>query len=309
MDAILFILVPAIALFCIISLSSLSGLFSEKVGIVNIAIESMIIIGATFYLMLSHLLKTTNPWFQIPLFMAASLATGLFALLHGIITIRLKGDHIISGVALNLLAPAIALILLKLVGVSNRFESNLNELALSSNVINDWKNIISFKLFLVIFIFIIAIVLLNKTKWGLRLKSIGENPQAADVAGINVNSFKWQGVFISGLLAGIAGSIFGQLRGIAFSANAEGLGFLALTVLIMSQWKPSIILVVSILFSLIYSTGLSLSTGQGAFVALKDYGKFFNALPFFITLIILFATSKKIQMPAALGIPYDKSLR
>ncbi|VEU59449.1 ABC transporter permease [Mesomycoplasma neurolyticum] len=309
MQTVLFIIVPAIVLFTIISLSALSGLFSEKVGIVNIAIESMIIIGATSYLMFRQIFKVESPWFQIPLMIIASFSAGLFALLHGVITIKLKGDHIISGVALNLFAPAIALVLLKLVGVANRFEGSMKELAWSSNSINDWKNIISLKLFLTFFIFIVAIVLLNKTKWGLRLKSIGENPQAADVAGINVNFFKWQGIFISGLIAGLAGSIFGQWKGLTFSGQAEGFGFLALTVLIMSQWKPSIILVVSILFSGIYSAGLVMSTGQGVFVPLKEYGSFFNALPFFITLVILLATSKKSQMPAALGVPYDKSTR
>ncbi|AXE60904.1 sugar ABC transporter permease [[Mycoplasma] phocae] len=309
MDTFLGIFVPAIVFFCIISIASLSGLFSERVGIVNIAIEGMMIVGATFYGLFGQIFQITSPWMQIPLLIIASAATGLFALLHGIVTIKLKGDHIISGVALNLLAPAISIIFLKIFGSANRFNSPTQELALSSNSLNDIRNVISLKLFLVLAIGITTLIVLNKTRWGLRMKAIGENPQAADVVGINVNSFKWQGVFISGLLAGIAGGIFFQWRGSVFSGGVEGIGFLALAVLIMGQWKSSLIFVFSIVFAFIFSTSQQIGAGQGVFNDFKDYSRLISTTPYIFTILILIFSSKNSKAPAAVGQPYDKSKR
>ncbi|MDJ1645669.1 ABC transporter permease [Mycoplasma phocimorsus] len=309
MDGIFRIIVPAVAFFCIISIASLSGLFSERVGIVNIAIEGMMVIGATFYGLFAQTFGISNPWMQLPLLLIASLATGLFALLHGFVTIKLKGDHIISGVALNLLAPAISIALLKLYGTANKFISSTQELALSTNNLTDINNIISLKLFLVIIIGIAVMIVLNKTKWGLRMRSIGENPQAADVVGISVSSYKWQGVFISGLLAGIAGGLFFQIRGSSFSGGVEGIGFLALAVLIMGQWKASLVFVFSIFFALIYSSSLTIAAGQGVFTPFKDYSSLINITPYVFTILILIFTSKNSKAPASVGQPYDKSKR
>ncbi|MBN3534852.1 ABC transporter permease [Mycoplasma procyoni] len=309
MAAFLSILLLAVTFFCIVSLASLSGLFSEKSGIVNIGIEGMMIVGATVYGMLSHILKISNAWMQIPLLIASGLITGLFAMLHGFVTIKLKGDHIISGVAINLLAPALSIFLLKLVGDANKFNSNVKELAASVNTINDPLNIISLKVVVVIVIFVVAIVMLRYTKWGIRFKAIGENPQAADVAGINVNFFKWQGVVISGMIAGVAGGIFFQWRGGSFAGTAEGIGFLALTILIMGQWKPAFVFIFASLFAVIYSTAANFSIGQGVFKDFAAYGYLFNTIPFVATLLILMFTSKKSLAPAALGQPYDKSKR
>ena len=309
MDSLIRILVPGVAFFCIISIAALSGLFSERVGIVNIAIEGMMIIGATFYGLFGQMFKISNPWMQIPLLLLASLAAGLFALLHGFVTIKLKGDHIISGVALNLLAPAISIAMLKLYGIANRFSSPIQELSYSTNYLTGIGNIVSLKLFLVIAIGIAVLVILNKTKWGLRMRAIGENPQAADVVGINVSSYKWQGVFISGALAGIAGGLFFQIRGASFSGGAEGIGFLALAVLIMGQWRASLILVFSILFALIYSSSLTIAAGQGVFTQFKEYSSLINIIPYVFTIFILIFTSKNSKAPAAVGQPYDKSKR
>ncbi|MBN0970902.1 ABC transporter permease [Mycoplasma phocoeninasale] len=308
MQAFLGIFISAVAFFSIISIAALAGLFSERVGIVNIAIDGMMIVGATFYGLFGQIFNIANPWLQIPLLLISAATTGLFALLHGFVTIKLKGDHIISGVALNLLAPAISITMLKLFGEGNKFSSPTPELALSTSQ-SSLGNLVSLKLFLTLAIGIVVLVVLNKTKWGLRLRAIGENPQAADVVGINVNSFKWQGVFISGLLAGIAGGLFFQLRGIAFSGGVEGIGFLALAVLIMGQWKASLIFVFSIVFAAIYSTSLQIGAGQGSFTAVKDYSNIINIIPYAFTIAILIFSSKNSKAPAAVGQPYDKSKR
>ncbi|WP_025755184.1 ABC transporter permease [Mycoplasmopsis cricetuli] len=309
MSEFILILISTFAFFSILGIASFSGLFSERVGIVNIAIEAMMIVGAVFYGFLAQSFNISSPWMQIPITFIAAIITGFFALLHGFVTIKLKGDHIISGVALNLVAPAIAFFMLKIFGEGNKFISPVAELAVSTDSSTNLTNIISFKVFILIIIFIITLIILNKTKWGLRLKSIGENPQAADVAGVNVNFYKWQGVFISGFLAGIAGSIFFQLRGVAFTGTTNGLGFLALTVLIMGQWKSIYIILIAFIFSLIYATSSTISSGINSFESIKNYSDYFNILPYVFTIVLLAFTSKNSKAPAAVGLPYDKSKR
>ncbi|WGI36877.1 ABC transporter permease [Mesomycoplasma lagogenitalium] len=303
------ILIPSLVYFVILSISSLSAMFSERAGIVNVGIEGMIIIGATFYGIFGQIFKVSSPWMQIPLFLIAALAGGLFSMLHGFVTIKLKGDHTISGIALNLLAPAIAIFVLKRFGNANKIQSSVQELALSQNSINDWQNIISLKLLIVILVFVTAIILMNKTKWGLRFKAIGENPQAADAAGINVNFFKWQGVIISGILAGLAGGVLFQQKGVSFSGSADGMGFVALTILIMGRWKSSLILVFALFFSLILGLASVIGTGAGIFETVKEYGKLINTIPYILTFVVLIFSSKRVQGPAAAGQPYDKSKR
>ncbi|MGZ9432014.1 ABC transporter permease [Mycoplasma sp. CB776] len=304
------ILVSSVLLFVILGFSALSGMFSERVGIVNIGIEGMLIIGATVYGLLNYLFKVESAWMQIPLLIISSLATALFALLHGFVTIKLKGDHIISGVAINLLAPALSIFFLRTFGDANKFSQYTQELAWSQDSFANLKNIVSLKLALILVVFLVALITLNKTKWGLRLKAIGENPQAADVAGINVNFYKWQGLIISGLLAGLGGGIFYQWKGISFTGNAGGFGFLALTILIMGRWRTSWIFFVTIIFSLIYGTALTLqASNTGVLAAASQYGFLITATPFLITIFILIFTSKRAIAPAAVGQPYDKSKR
>ncbi|AAT27525.1 ABC transporter permease [[Mycoplasma] mobile] len=291
--------------FSVLSLASLSGLISERVGITNIAINGMMIVGSTFYAIFALIFRSENMWLQIPLILIATIFGLAFGALHGFATIRLKSNQVISGVAINILASAVALILLQIVGTANRFEFRTNELAASSSP-SDPLNIISFKLFLSLALIIVMWVVLNKTKWGLRLRSIGENPQAADVAGINVNSYKWQGVLLSGAFAGAAGGLFVQSLGVAFSGDVQGLGFLALAIMIMGQWKTQWIMLATIAFSFFYALGFQLATLQGN---IQDFSRLFLILPFALTLIALAALWKSSKAPKAVGIPYDKSQR
>lgn len=290
--------------FSVLSIASLSGLISERVGITNIAINGMMIVGSTFYAIFSLIFGNSNMWLQIPLILISGFFGLLFAALHGYASIKLKSNQVISGVAINVLASAIALILLQILGTANRFEIPTQELA-AANTFSP-LNIISFKLFLSLFLMGLMWVLLNKTKWGLRLRSIGENPQAADVAGINVNAYKWQGVLISGGFAGMAGGIFVQSLGATFSGNVQGLGFLALAIMIMGQWRIHWIGLSTVAFSFFYSLGFQLATLQGD---IQNFSRLFQILPFGLTLIALAFLSKNSKSPKAVGIPYDKTQR
>ncbi|QGZ97631.1 ABC transporter permease [Mycoplasma sp. NEAQ87857] len=309
--------------FAILILGTISGIFSERVGIVNIAINGFLIFGAISYLYISEFLWKAitggnselkiSAWYQIIATLFSAILTSLFAVLFGFATIKLKSEQTISGFAMNILAVGIAalliIVLTKLQGQGSQIASRYKtELALSGAPA-DWRNIISFKLFIAIIVSVSAWFALRKTKWGLRFRSIGENPQAADVAGINVNKTKWQGIIIAGFVAGIGGSIFAEMNSAEFSVthDVQGLGYIALAIMITSRWKVSLSILVSLFFSLLLSTsffGVSLF-GAG----FSKYKELFYTLPYIITLVIMVFGSKGSVGPAAAGVPYDKSKR
>ncbi|AAZ44693.2 ABC transporter permease [Mesomycoplasma hyopneumoniae] len=300
-DTIIPILTLFFLFFSIITTGSIAGLYSEKAGIVNIAINGIMIIGATTYGLFSILIGIPNMAMQLLLIPLAALFSGLFALLHGFITIKLKGNHIISGVALNILAPAVSFVLLKIYGKSNRFESVVNELAFGQN--KEFLNIFSLKLFILIGIIVITWFIFSKTKLGLRISAVGENPHAAAAAGINVDKLKWLGVFLSGIIGGIAGAFYFQYAGSTFRGNVQGLGFLSLTILIMGRWKIIFIVISGLIFPFLYTLSINLAGNFGNFLPIVE------AAPYLFTIILLALSSKKDLAPKALGIPYDKSLK
>ncbi|SYV90999.1 Branched-chain amino acid transport system / permease component, partial [Mesomycoplasma hyorhinis] len=149
----------------IILIATYSGFFSERVGIVNIAIDGMMIIGATFFGLLAQSFKTTSPIMSLVVLLLASLITMLFSALHGLITIKLKGNHIISGVAINLLAGSISVLLLRFTGANaQKFQYDLQELAASTDNSN-FLNIISLKVVITILIFVFIFIAFKYTKW------------------------------------------------------------------------------------------------------------------------------------------------
>ena len=299
----------------ILTLSSISSIISERVGIVNIGVNGTIVFGATIYMIFASMFSNkgsfeASSWLQIPLFVISGFAGVAFSSLHGYATIKLKSNQIISGVAMNILAPAITLLVLFVFGEAGRMNYNVPELSVGNNASSEITGIFSLSSFVMILTVIISAIMLNKTSWGLRLKSVGENPQASDSAGINVNSFKWQGVLISGLLSGIAGAMFmasTRSSGNTFQGSVEGLGFLALAIMIVGRWKILPSLCVSIAFSLL----LSISYNFNQFVP-KDYSNYqflVLALPYVFTLIAMIVFAKGSIGPKAAGIPYDKTLR
>ncbi|WP_324672575.1 ABC transporter permease [Mycoplasma sp. 888] len=304
--------------FCLLLLGSISGIFSERAGIVNIAINGFMIFGAIMYALFSAIITDlifdqteTSMFWQIPITLLSVGASALFSLLFGLATIKLKSNQTISGFAIGLLSTGIAaLLVLFLLEIQNSGQSitfwDRRELALSSSV-GSYQNIVSFKTFITIVVVFASWFALRKTKWGLRFRAIGENPQAADVAGINVNRVKWQAVILAGMTAGLAGSFYAQcnIEPFSISKDVQGLGFLALAIMITSRWRISI----SILVSLIFSFMLSFSFYGTSLLKLDKYSGLFKALPYAITLIIMIFISKTSSQPAAAGIPYDKSQR
>ncbi|MDK2819617.1 MAG: ABC transporter permease [Mycoplasmataceae bacterium] len=299
----------------ILTLSSISSIISERVGIVNIGVNGTIVFGATIYMIFASIFSSrgsfeASSWLQIPLFIISGLAGIAFSSLHGYATIKLKANQIISGVAMNILAPAMTLLVLFVFGEAGRMNYNVPELAIGNNASAEITGIFSLSSFVMILVVVVSMIMLNKTSWGLRLKSVGENPQASDAAGINVNSFKWQGVLISGLLAGFAGAMFmasTRTSGNTFQGSVEGLGFLSLAIMIVGRWKIIPSLFVSVAFSFLLSISYNFTQ-----LVPKDYSNYqflVLAVPYVVTLIAMVAFAKGSIGPKAAGIPYDKTLR
>jgi simple sugar transport system permease protein len=151
-------------------------------------------------------------------------------------------------------------------------------------------------------------VVLYKTRFGLRLRSCGEHPHAADSVGINVVKMRYAGVIISGVLAGVGGLVFVVPTSTEFSATVSGYGFLALAVLIFGQWKPTRIMFAAFFFGLLKALASSYS-GISFLQSANIPSYAYKMMPYIVTLIVLAFTSKNSQAPRAEGIPYDKGRR
>ena len=297
---------------------ALGGMFSERSGVINIALEGIMILGAFFGVFFINFMQTNQIMSGQALLILALLVSGivgaLFSLLHAFASIHLKADQTISGTALNLFAPAFGLFIAKTIqdGVQSvMFENQFRivEVPILSQIpiLGDlfFKNCY-LTTFVGIFVLIISYVFLMKTKTGLRLRSCGENPQASDAAGISVYKMRYLGVILSGFLAGMGGLIYILPISTEFNCNVAGYGFLALAVLIFGNWKPWRIAGAAFFFGFmktIASAGLPFL----ASLAIPNY--FYKITPYVATLIVLAFTSKNSAAPRAEGEPFDKGKR
>lgn len=325
---------------------ALAGIYAERSGIINLALEGIMIFGAFVGVLFVRVVQQLG-WFEIAkeidnylalqgfLLLSMGIAAilgAIFSLLLAFAAINLKADQTIGGTALNLMAPALVLFLIRII-------ANQNTLQMYTGDAASWfmikKTMLGFsktadigflgdtflhKVYLTtyvcILIFIILSVILYKTRFGLRLRSCGENPQAADSLGINVVKMRYAGVTISGALAGMGGFVY-ALTTANCSANGDvaGFGFLALAVMIFGNWKPLNVAGASLLFGLFKCIAASYSSidinGDGVYL-LAEIGlnaNFYRLLPYLITLLVLAFTSKNSRAPKAEGIPYDKGQR
>lgn len=315
-----FLLVLRRSFYIIIPLAMVAfgGLFSERSGVVNIALEGIMVFGAFIGIMFMVKLQETEMAGQL-VYLLSILVAGvsglLFSLIHAFASIKMKANQVISGTALNLLAPAVSLFFIKLfyggedILFSDNFRLETVGFLTDIPVIGD---ILFTKTYLStlysLLILVIASFILYKTVFGLRLRACGEHPQAADAAGINVSKMRYYGVAISGLLAGMGGIIMIVPLSVAFRGTVSGYGFLALAVLISGQWKPMRIVIFAILFGFM----LNLSGAYQNIGFLRDAGlpdKVYSLIPFVVTLIVLAFTSRNSQGPKAAGEPYDPGKR
>ena len=292
----------------VLMLVALGGMFSEHSGVINIALEGIMVIGGLGGVLAVAMMPNTLPAYVIVAvsIAVAALSGMVFSLLLAFASIHLKADQTIGGTALNMLATAIAIILAKNFNGStsskidytnNAFLFNIGSLELSVFVP------------LGIVLLVISFIVMYKTRFGLRLRACGEHPQAADSVGINVYKMRYAGVLISGVLGGIGGLayIIPSVQTWHFEVGVAGTGFLALAVMIFGQWKPIHIFGAAMFFAVFKS--LANIADATALSQLGWSSNIYNMMPFIASMVILAFTSKNSMAPKAEGIPYDKGSR
>ena len=327
-------------------LVALAGVYAERSGIINLALEGIMIFGAFMGVLF---VRSVQQWgwfaqayaekqylamqsFALLAILFAALFGALFSTLLAFAAINLKADQTIGGTALNLLAPALVLFFIRIIAnqnTMNMYEGDAASWFMLKKAMfgygkkedmgflgSTFVDKVYVATYICIIVFVIMSIILYKTRFGLRLRSCGENPQAADSLGINVIHMRYSGTVISGALAGLGGFVY-VLTTANCSSNGDvaGFGFLALAVMIFGNWKPGNICGAALLFGLFKCIAASYSTldinGDGVYF-LKDLGlnaNLYRMLPYVITLVVLAFTSKSSRAPKAEGIPYDKGSR
>lgn len=298
---------------------ALGGMFSERSGVVNIALEGIMVAGAfASIFFINQMQDKLSGQLLLVLAILIAVATGmLFSLLHAYAAINLKSNQTISGTALNMIAPALAIYLarslqpngVQQIQFTNSFRIAkvplLGDIPFLGPLLFQNAYITTYLGFA---IFAVSAFVLYKTRFGLRLRACGEHPQAADSAGINVYRIRYAGVVISGALAGLGGLVYVIPTSTNFNATVSGYGFLALAVLIFGQWKPLRIFVAAFFFGLM-KTIASAYSGVPFLASLGIPSDVYKMVPFIATLVVLMFTSKRSQAPRASGVPYDKGAR
>ena len=291
----------------VLMLVALGGMFSERSGIINIALEGIMVIGGLAGVLAAKFLPLA-PGLMVPAaILIAGLAGLIYALLLGFASINLKADQTIGGTALNLMATAIAMVIAKRVNDGGAAKLPLNKEPLLFSI-GGLEMSVFIPIGLVLLL--LAYFILYKTRLGLRLRSCGEHPQAADSVGINVYHMRYIGVMFSGFLGGIGGMAYIMPANPEwnFEQGVTGMGFLALAVMIFGQWKPFRISMAAVFFSLVRA----MANIADSFPGLKDLNwpkEIYNMMPFIASMVVLALTSKKSRAPKAEGIPYDKGMR
>jgi len=317
MNMFFFIMQQSMVFMIPLMVVALGGLFSEKSGVVNIALEGKMIMGAFTSVLFISTFQDRLPGQPILLLgLLIAMGTGmLVSLFHAYASIHLRANQIISGVAINMFAPAFAIYVARLLTgtqllhYTNQFRIESVPLLGSIPVLGPlfFQNTF-ITTYLGFAILAVSAFVLYKTKFGLRLRACGEHPQAADSVGVSVAKMRYSGVLLSGALAGIGGLIWIIPISTVFSGTVGGYGFLALAVLIFGGWNPKKILFAAFFFGIMQTIARSYS----AIPELLNLGipaRIYSMVPFIATLVVLAFTSKNTMAPKAVGQPYDKGVR
>lgn len=302
-------------------LVALGGMFSERSGVINIALEGIMLFGAFFGCLTVYFIEGTHINAQVIMLIGmviAAIAGILFSMLLSLAAVNLKADQTIIGTALNMIVPAVILLFSKMKfnsdGINTDIKFYIHEVPFLSKipVLGD----LFFKetyitVYIGFLILIIATIIFYQTRFGLRLRACGEHPQAADSVGINVYHMRHAGVAISGFLGGVGGFFYsvGVMNGNTNGhTGVAGFGFLALAVMIFGQWKPIRIMWAALFFAFLRVLANSVSLVP-VLNNLNIDQTFYKMLPYLATMVVLVFTSKKSRAPKAEGIPYDKGRR
>ena len=284
---------------------ALGGVISERSGVVNIGIEGMMTIGALAGAAVSF--YTHNPWLG---FVCAGIAGGVFALLHAVAAVTFKSDQNVSGIALNLLGPGLALFCARLMWNGGTQSPSIETLPkiFGKNGLNGtaWQNLnVDVTVLLGVIAAVVVWFVLYKTKWGLRVRATGEHPAAADTLGINVSVIRFTCVVLSGVMAGFGGAsiTLGIISQFTQTAVA-GQGFIALAAVIFGKWTPHGAFGACLLFGCAQALVIILGGG-----VVPIPSEILAIMPYILTLVVLVLFVGRSVAPKADGVPYEKGSR
>ncbi|HWQ10796.1 MAG TPA: ABC transporter permease [Holophaga sp.] len=298
-----------------IVIAALGGLCSERSGIVNIALEGIMMVGAFTAASVTVVLEPTSAWAAY-WGIAAGIAAGmLFSLLHAFASVNLKADQVVSGTALNILAGGITVYLCQIFfdqQRTNAFTTGLSKVSVPGLAGLPFLGAVFFKdvystTYAAILLVLLTWFVVYKTPFGLRLRACGEHPQAAASMGVSVLGMRYTGVVLSGALAGLAGAAMVLTQDIQYTiGSVHGTGFIALACLIFGKWNPFGVLGAGLFFGL--SQALSIYAKDIPFLQAVPQD-FFFMLPYLLTIIALVVFSGKSVGPKAAGELYDAGKR
>lgn len=284
-------------------LAALGGLFSERSGVINIALEGKMLAGAFTAAAVTHAAETSlhlgdaSPWVGL----LAGMLAGLFiAVIYAVACIKFKADQVVSGAAINIL----------MIGMPG-FLSGAFFLSSGSTpqIPKDYLLPQSPIIIAITILVLVAAIwyVVYKTPFGLRLRSVGENPEAADAAGVSVSKIRYWGVLLAGILAGMGGAYLSIGQSSLFTRNmTAGRGFIALAALIFGKWKPLPTLLACLLFGFTEAVSIQM---QGVFKLPSGDDipvQFIQMVPYVLTIVVLAGFIGSSRPPRALGIPYQK---
>jgi len=275
-----------------ILIAAIGGMICERAGVVNIALEGLMALGA-MTAAVCHVLLESQIGFSIPLsLLLAAIVGGLFSLIHAFASITLRADQIISGTGINLLANGVTVFVCQLLFRMDRSQNY--RMGMRSGLFGIYPTV-----WIALIILALSWFILYKRPWGLRLRAAGEHPQALASAGVNVKKIRYIAVLVSGLLAGLAGGCIVLTQDIQFTVSTiNGKGFIALAAVSFGRWLPLGILGSSFLFGVSSALAVNIVNISGLQFLPSE---FFNALPYLITLITLVLFSGKDYAPRAIG--------
>lgn len=299
-------------------LAALAGLCAERAGIVDIGLEGKMLAAA--FAAASSAAITGSPWAGL---LAGILTSVLLAVLHGYVSINQRGNQIVSGMAINIMVAGLAPTLAnawfsrggqtpllpneaRFTEITLPLADTLADVPLIGAIYSDLlsgHNLLTYVAFIAV---PVVAWMLYKTRFGLRLRAVGENPEAVDTAGISVALLRYQAMIIAGVLCGVSGSALSTALGAGFIRDmSAGKGFLALAAMIFGKWKPVPTLFACLLFAFVDAL-----QGRLQGVSFPLIGEipvqFTIMLPYVLTVVILAGFVGKMEAPKASGIPYEK---
>ncbi|WP_315120973.1 ABC transporter permease [uncultured Clostridium sp.] len=286
--------------------AALGGVFSEKSGVVNIALEGIMTTGAFFAVLGSEL--TGNPWIGV---LFAIVAGMIMSLIHAYLSINLKADQVVSGVGINVFSAALTSYLIVKFFKTNSQTNVVKSIPYPSQAMGKIPVIgpilaeLNWFVFIAFILVFVSHYVLYKTPLGLRIRSVGEHPKAADTLGINVYKIRYLCVLLSGVLGALGGATLSiGVMNLYRENMVSGRGYIALAAMIFGNWKPINAMWASMLFAFAEIFQL-FAKGFGWAIP----GEFYFAFPYILTMFILAGFVGKTQAPAADGVPYDKNSR